>query len=275
MQPSERVQVSLPFETEDELDLYQKVVFPLRQNRQLRQTLLDLLSLLRDKPLEIEALLNGENLAAQDEYAKDFMDEARLLEQNLININSKLNQTYHGLATTPVDSILSSMVQEQQTPQPDITVPTPTHPDTGVLNTEEIKQQITKSVLDAVLPNIKDMLDDLKTGIISQQQSTPTHPDTPIEPLSSSTQPTTNFEPKPKLIQESVKPVTPPLEPATSSGFKIRDFDEEDEDLLNLDNNTVSGGTKVQSQPVKPTPSDTDTDFITKMMMEAAESSLG
>lgn len=275
MQPSERVQVSLPFETEDELDLYQKVVFPLRQNRQLRQTLLDLLSLLRDKPLEIEALLNGENLVAQDEYAKDFMDEARLLEQNLININSKLNQTYHGLATTPVDSILSSMIQDQQTPQPDITVPAPTQSDTGVFNTEEIKQQITKSVLDTVLPNIKDMLDDLKTGIISQQQSTPTHQDTPIEPLSSSTQPTTNFEPKPQLIQESVKPDSYPLEPNTSSGFKIRDFDEKDEDLLNLDNNTVSGGTKVQSQPVKPTPSDTDTDFITKMMMEAAESSLG
>lgn len=280
MQLSERVQVSLPFETEDELDLYQKVVRPLRQNRQLRQTLLDLLSLVRDKPLEVEALLNGENLVAQDQYAKDFMNDAKLLEQNLINVNSKLNQTYHGMASTPVDSMLSGIIknslhqtQNLETSQP--ATPEPATPEPGVLNTDELKQQITQSVMDSVLPSIKNMLDDLKKESITHNNNTtpisaPVPEDKPIfNPLN----PTKPVSPQP--TQPTPEPVTEPLEPAPTSGFQIRDFDEDEEDLLNLGNTENSSTQNLQSVEQEPTNLDSANDFITKMMLEAAQNSLG
>ena len=275
MQLSERVQVSLPFETEDELDLYQKVVRPLRQNRQLRQTLLDLLSLVRDKPLEVEALLNGENLVAQDQYAKDFMNDAKLLEQNLINVNSKLNQTYHGMASTPVDSMLSGIIKNPLNQTQNLEMSQLTAVEPGVLNTDELKQQITQSVMDSVLPSIKNMLDDLKKESITQNNNT-----TPIsapvpedKPIFTQPNPTKPVNPQP--TQPTPEPVTKPLEPAPTSGFQIRDFDEDEEDLLNLGNTENSSTQNLQSVEQEPTNLNAENDFITKMMLEAAQNSLG
>lgn len=275
MQLSERVQVSLPFETEDELDLYQKVVRPLRQNRQLRQTLLDLLSLVRDKPLEVEALLNGENLVAQDQYAKDFINKAKLLEQNLINVNNKLHQTYHGMASTPVDSMLSGIIKNPLNQTQNIETSQHTALEPGVLNTDELKQQITQSVMDSVLPSIKNMLDDLKKESITHNNNT-----TPIsapvpedKPIFTPHTPTKPVNPQP--TQPTPEPVTEPLEPAHTSGFQIRDFDEDEEDLLNLGNTENSSTQNLQSVEQEPTNLDSANDFITKMMLEAAQNSLG
>ena len=275
MQLSERVQVSLPFETEDELDLYQKVVRPLRQNRQLRQTLLDLLSLVRDKPLEVEALLNGENLVAQDQYSKDFINRAKLLEQNLINVNSKLHQTYHDMASTPVDSMLSGIIKNPLHQTQNLETSQPATPELGVLNTDELKQQITQSVMNSVLPSIKTMLDDLKKESITHNNNTtpisaPVPEDKPIF-----TPPTPTKPVSPQPTQPTPEPVTEPLEPAPTSGFQIRDFDEDEEDLLNLGNTENTSTQNLQSVEQEPTNLDAENDFITKMMLEAAQNSLG
>ena len=253
-----RVQVSLNFDDENTIETYNKVVVPLRENKQLRNTIIDLLSLYRDRPLEIEALLNGENLVAQDEYAREFMTSAQSLEINLNRLENKMNNLHHNLDESLSGGILQNLSVNQSPIDSQSGVLSPTTKETQQLpDLSELKQELTREIMSAVLPSMKNMLDDFTKSISAQSNTDLEIP----KYTSNTTSEIPQYKPTKASTSQSVPNDSDNVSTETKPQYRILDLEEEDE-------------TPTKTEELGDDDS-LDEDFIVQMMAQAADSSLG
>lgn len=260
----ERVQVSLNFETDYDLETYDEVIVGLKENKQLRSTILELLGLLKDKPLEVEALLNGENLVPQDDYAKNFLADARNLENKIQQIDLLLNEKYKNMSQDSTSDLLGNLsksevgVLKSNSNKPEEEIDNPK------LDIKGLKEEISRDVVSQLLPNIKDMLDDFKSsmslGISSDTIISEKEHKSSVENVHVQTE-----KPKEQIVE---KPSSDKDNVSSNSKFRIFDIDEDD--ILKQDKQESSLEPFVEDEE-----DSMDMDYITKMLSEASEQSLG
>lgn len=93
------MQTSLHFETTEEIEVFEQLVKPLRDNNQLRQTLISLLVLYHKHPAVIEGLHRGGQVTVADAVTQELQDKVSLVQTKvdlfniyLDNVSSDIDQ---------------------------------------------------------------------------------------------------------------------------------------------------------------------------------------
>lgn len=166
-----RVQVSLNFESEEELATFEDVVIPYKRNQQLRPLLLGLLNLVQTNPEVMEALLDGEKVIPFDKNAQNYLDTASKLDQSAKEFDQNVSSLGADLKLLSgddvVDAVLNAKNKRLKENAPEVQ---------SSLNpsiVEEIKKIVSDSLKDAVGKTLVNSADD-KSNPLNQSQPTAT-----------------------------------------------------------------------------------------------------
>lgn len=225
---SKRQQISLEFETTEELETYENLVLPLKNNRQLKSTLVELLNMYYHNMALFEALSLGGTFTATNPLAEDFMQQTEKATSKLEMFELFLNQTSATVESFNPDNITNTTLKfkrfentvnsitdgkvnpsdidfEPQTQTMSNLEPvqqTPTQAVAPQINMEELTASLSKALLPDLLKAMQQQAPQV------QQTSAPTPVPTPVQPKI-----TDYVVPQQANQQPLVKQETPVIEP--------------------------------------------------------------
>lgn len=225
---SKRQQISLEFETTEELETYENLVLPLKNNRQLKSTLVELLNMYYHNMALFEALSLGGTFTATNPLAEDFMQQTEKATSKLEMFELFLNQTSATVESFNPDNITDTTLKfkrfentvnsitdgkvnpsdidfEPQTQTMSNLEPvqqTPTQAVAPQINMEELTASLSKALLPDLLKAMQQQAPQV------QQTSAPTPVPTPVQPKV-----TDYVVPQQANQQPLVKQETPVTEP--------------------------------------------------------------
>lgn len=115
---SKRIQTSLNFETQEELEVFEELVKPLKTNNQLRQTLISLLTLYHKYPAVIEGLHRGGEVTVADPDTQALQDKVSHAQTKLDLFGlylANIGDTVDSLSPANIDATLNNFKQVEAT----------------------------------------------------------------------------------------------------------------------------------------------------------------
>lgn len=118
------MQTSLHFETTEEIEVFEQLVKPLRDNNQLRQTLISLLVLYHKHPAVIEGLHRGGQVTVADAVTQELQDKVSLVQTKVDLFNIYLDNVSSDIDQLSPENIDQTLTQfkafEQSTLQTEV-----------------------------------------------------------------------------------------------------------------------------------------------------------
>ena len=105
------MQTSLHFETTEEIEVFEQLVKPLRDNNQLRQTLISLLVLYHKHPAVIEGLHRGGQVTVADTVTQELQDKVSLVQTKVDLFNIYLDNVSNDIDQLSPENIDQTLEQ--------------------------------------------------------------------------------------------------------------------------------------------------------------------